>query len=68
MDDIDRAILTLEGRWFRRPGSKLAAIAEFGLSETRYWQRVLQLSSDPMAAAEYPAVVASIQRRLHRAA
>jgi len=54
MTDTDRAILDFEreNSWWKYPGAKEAEIRErFGLSSTRYYQRLAQLVRDPEAEA-----------------
>lgn len=54
MTDTDRAILDFEreNSWWKYAGSKEAEIRErFGLSSTRYHQRLAQLIRDPEAEA-----------------
>lgn len=54
MTDTDRAILDFEreNSWWKYAGSKEAEIRErFGLSSTRYYQRLAQLVRDPEAEA-----------------
>lgn len=49
MTDQDREILDFErtNTWWKYPGAKEAAIRErFGLSSTRYYQRLAQLVRD----------------------
>lgn len=63
MTDDDRRMLDFAGRWWRTAGAAEDAIrAEFGLSATRFWQKVNQLLEDPDAVAYAPTLVG----RLHR--
>jgi hypothetical protein len=64
MDDVDRSILDLEARWFRRSGAKAQAIAELGLSPTGYYQRLVRILNDPTpeAAAEFGPLIARLTR------
>lgn len=64
IDDLDRAILDLEALTFRYPGAKAARIrADLGLSETRYYQRLLHLSKLEAAWAYAPNVCKRITAR-----
>lgn len=57
LDDVDRAMLDHEARWWRHAGAKESAIsAAFGVSATRYYQRLTALL-DSRAAEEYAPVV-----------
>lgn len=56
LSDLDRAILDLEGLTFRYPGSKIARITDLGLSESRYYQRLIALSKTEPAWAYAPNV------------
>ncbi len=63
MIDTDRRILDFEQKWWRTAGAKADAImAEFGLSQTRYYQKLNRLLDDPEAAAYAPALVKRLQR------
>jgi hypothetical protein len=64
MDDVDRQVLELAGRDYRRPGSlDRAARAELDLSPIAYWQRLNRLLGDPDALAAAPMLVRRLQRR-----
>lgn len=55
MTDDDRRLLDFAARRFSSPGAHAAAAREeFGLSVTRYWQRVANLCRDPEALAYSP--------------
>ncbi|KEI45388.1 DUF3263 domain-containing protein [Saccharopolyspora rectivirgula] len=63
MNDTDRAILAFENEHWRYPGNKERAVQEqFGLSLTRYYQRLNQLLDDPEAMRLQPALVKRLQR------
>lgn len=64
MTDTDRAMLDLAATSFRVPGSMSQQIHErFGLSDTRYWQRVNALLDDPSAREYAPVLCARLARR-----
>lgn len=63
MNDLQRAILEFEGKWWRLAGNKEAAIREqFDLSPTRYYQLLTRLLDDPAALAASPTVVNRLRR------
>lgn len=63
MIDTDRRILDFEAKWWRTAGAKADAImAEFGMTQTRYYQKVNRLLDDPEAAAYAPALVKRLRR------
>jgi len=63
MTDDDRRLLDFAARRFSSPGAHAAAAREeFGLSVTRYWQRVANLCRDPEALAYSPVVVNRLRR------
>lgn len=63
MNDTDQAILAFEGEWFRRVGNKERTIRErFGLTPTRYYQRLNRLLDEPEALAAQPALVHRLRR------
>ncbi len=63
MNNTDRDILAFEGEWWRYAGNKERIIQErFGLSPTRYYQRLNRLLDEPEALAQQPAVVKRLQR------
>jgi hypothetical protein len=63
MEDIDRVILDIEKRHYRRAGMKANAITEeTGLSPTRYAQRLVRLLADPEALAADPVLIHRLQR------
>ena len=61
MDDLtaqELALLDFEDQWWRAPGRKEAAIrAQFGVTATRYYQRLNGLIDRPEALAARPLVV-----------
>jgi hypothetical protein len=60
---MDHAILAFEGEWWRYPGNKERVIQErFGLSPTRYYQRLNRLLDEPEALARQPALVNRLLR------
>lgn len=63
LSEEDRALLRFEQLQFRYPGAKDDAVREtFGLSRTRYEQRLRAVADRPEALAEFPMLV----HRLHR--
>lgn len=63
MIDTDRRILDFEQKWWRNAGAKADAImAEFGLSETRYYQKLNRLLDEPDALAYAPGLVKRLRR------
>lgn len=63
MTDDDRRMLDFAGRRWRTAGAAEDAIrAEFGISATRFWQKVNQLLEDPDAAAYAPTLVNRLRR------
>lgn len=70
LTEQETAMLALERTWWQRPGSKDQAIADlFGLTATRYYQRLDQLIDRPEAAEHDPVVVKRLRRlRDHRGA
>ncbi|GAC71099.1 DUF3263 domain-containing protein [Gordonia soli] len=63
MTDEDRRLLDFAGKHWRFAGNHAAAIdAEFGISITRFWQRVNRLLDDPDALAHNPVVVNRLRR------
>lgn len=63
MNDTDRAILAFESEWWREAGNKERSIRErFGLSATRYYQRLNRLLDEPEALAQQPALVNRLLR------
>lgn len=63
MNDTDRAILAFESEWWRAAGNKERVIRErFGLSTTRYYQRLNNLLDEPEALAQQPTLVNRLLR------
>lgn len=63
MNDTDRAILDFESQRWRYTGNKERVIQErFGLSPTRYYQRLNRLLDEPEAVAQQPALVNRLLR------
>lgn len=63
MNDTDHAILSFESEWWRYAGNKERVIQErFGLSPTRYYQRLNRLLDHPEALAQEPALVNRLLR------
>lgn len=63
MNDTDHDILAFEGDWWRYAGNKERLIQErFGLSPTRYYQRLNRLLDEPEALAQQPALVKRLLR------
>ncbi|GAA4858583.1 DUF3263 domain-containing protein [Saccharopolyspora rosea] len=63
MNDTDRAILAFEKEHWHYAGNKERVIQErFGLSPTRYYQRLNRLLDEPEALAQQPALVKRLQR------
>lgn len=64
MNEADHAILAFESEWYRHAGSKERMIQErFGLSATRYYQRLNRLLDDPEALAQRPSLVKRLLRQ-----
>lgn len=65
LTDRDRAVLDLEGRFWKYAGAKEAAIvAELGLTPVRYYQVLARLVDDAAAAAYAPVTVSRLRRRV----
>lgn len=63
MTDDDRRILDFEQRWWRYAGAKADAIdAEFGLTVTRYYQKLNRQLDDREALAYAPQLVNRLRR------
>jgi hypothetical protein len=64
LDEKERQILAFERQWWKHAGAKEQAIRDlFGVSTTRYYQRLNRLLDNP-AALEYDAVLVKRLRRL----
>lgn len=58
MNDTDHAILAFENEWWHHAGNKERVIQErFGISPTRYYQRLNRLLDRPEALAQQPTLV-----------
>lgn len=70
LTDTDHEILAFERQWWKYPGAKETAVREqFGMTPTRYYQRLDALIDHPDALAAEPLVVRRLQRlRTQRAA
>lgn len=65
LTERDRAVLDMEGRFWRHAGTKEAAIrAELGMTQVRYYQVLRRLVDDPAALAYAPVTVNRLRRRL----
>jgi hypothetical protein len=66
LPDADRALLEFERQRWLHVGMKEQAIREkFGISPTRYWQRLFVVLDKPEALIFDPVLVKRL-RRLHR--
>ena len=62
LTDTEKAVLDFEGQHWRHAGTKEAAIrVTFGVSPTRYYQRLAALTDRAEAAAYAPAVVRRVR-------
>ncbi len=63
LTEQDRAILAFEQQWWRYAGAKETAVLErFGMSGTRYYQRLAWIIEQPEAVAVEPMVVRRLVR------
>lgn len=63
LNDLDRATLDFERRWWKHPGAKAGAIRDqFGETSTRYHQRLNALLDRPEALAHDPLLVRRLRR------
>ncbi|QTF82283.1 helix-turn-helix DNA binding protein [Gordonia phage ZiggyZoo] len=63
MTDDDRALLDFAAhRWIYAGNQAEAVRTEFGISVTRFWQRVNNLLDDPEALAHAPTLVNRLRR------
>ncbi len=63
MNDTDHAILAFENEWWHHAGNKERVIQDrFGLSPTRYYQRLNRLLNEPEALAQQPTLVNRLLR------
>ncbi len=67
LTERQRAVLELERCWWQLPGSKEAAIRErLGLSATRYYEVLGELTDSPDALDHDPLVVLRVRRARDR--
>lgn len=67
MTDEDRALLDFADKHWRYAGNQADAImAQFGISVTRYWQRVNRLLDTEEALAYNPVLVNRLRRLRER--
>lgn len=59
---LDAAVLGIAGRWWRREGARVEAIAQLGITPTRYAQILNRLIDDPQVLAEHPTLVHRLRR------
>ena len=58
LDETSTRMLAFEKRWWKLAGAKESAIRrEFGVSVTRYYQKLNRLLDDPAALAAEPGLV-----------
>lgn len=63
LSERDKEILSFERQWWKYAGAKEQAIRElFGMSSTRYYQRLNALLDDPEALAYDPMLVKRLRR------
>lgn len=63
MTDQERALLALEAKWWRHPGTKEQAIRnELDLSPTRYYQLLARLIHREDALAHDPVLINRLRR------
>lgn len=63
LTEQDLAILEFERGWWRHAGAKESAISEiFGMTATRYYQRLNVLIDEPEALAAEPMLVKRLRR------
>jgi Protein of unknown function (DUF3263) len=64
LSDGDRALLQFEATWWKRPGSKQAAIRlQFGISPSAYYRRLNALVDSAEALEHAPMVVRRLRKR-----
>lgn len=69
LSELDERVLRFERYWWRRPGSKLQAIADtFGLTQISYFRYLNSLLSVPAAMAFDPPLVNRLLRQRDEAA
>ena len=63
LSEADRELLVFEQKWWKHRGAKDAAIRQqFGISPTRYYQRLRALADSPDVLAEFPMWVNRMRR------
>lgn len=63
MTDEERRMLDVAGQHWNYAGTQAATIrSEFGITITRFWQRINQLCDDPAALAYAPSTVYRLRR------
>ncbi|MGD9796504.1 MAG: DUF3263 domain-containing protein [Acidimicrobiia bacterium] len=63
LSERDKRVLDLEREWWQSPGTKEAAIrARLGISPTRFYAILAELSASPEARAYDPLVVHRVRR------
>lgn len=63
MSDNDRALLELAGAFYREESGRVAAMhARFGMTPTRFWQRVNAILATPGALQHDPLTVNRLRR------
>lgn len=63
LSDDQRALLAFERQWWKHPGAKEQAIRDtFGISPTRYYQRLNALLDSPVAEQTDPMTVHRLRR------
>lgn len=67
LPDEDLAVLRFADQWWRTPGAKEVAIVEqFGITPTRFYQRLAYLIRQPAAIAAEPVLVHRLRRIVGR--
>ncbi len=67
LTDRDKAILDFERSWWAEPGTKADAIGErFDLSDTRYYQLLNEIITDPESSRYDPLLVRRLKRDRER--
>ena len=63
LSDDDRRLLAFERQWWKFPGAKEDTIRqEFGISPTRYYQRLGALLDNPLAEQTDPMLIRRLRR------
>lgn len=68
LSEADNRILDLEESWWKQGVSKSAAIAELGMSNTRYYVALNRILANPQAKMERPELVGRLIRLKERRA